>query len=152
MDFCFNRNEPRAKERKDEILGCLSLLESRRDENTVANRGLQSLGNLLRNASSSPRTQSEIAYPRALELIKVAGESERNSTFREDFGNSSQSTVQEQETLDSNLKDKTMETRPGNFGPELEFTSFEHVNFDVKLDASQFEFLFQRWDPNSEVF
>lgn len=151
MDFCFNRDEPRAKERKDEILDCLSVLESRRDETTIANRGLQSLRNLLR-ASSSPRAQSEMAYPRALELIKVAAESKRQSSSREDFGNSLPSTIQEPDTFDSNSKDKTMDTQTGNFVPELEFPSFQHVNFDVELDASQFESLFQKWDPNSEVF
>ena len=152
MDYCFNRDEPRAKERKDEILECLSILESRRDENSIANRGLQSLRNLLRDASSGPRTQFETAYPRALELIKVAAESKRHSTFEEDFGNFLPSTVQEPDTVGTNSKDGAMETQTRNFSPELEFPSFQHVNFDVELDASQFESLFHRWDPNSEVF
>ena len=152
MDYCFSRDEPRAKERRDEILECLSILESRRDESSIANRGLQSLRNLLRDTTSSPRTQPEMAYPLAFELIKVAAESKRHSTIGEDFGNFPPSTVQEPDTLDSNSKDKAMETQTGNSWPELEFPSFQHVNFDLDLDASQFESLFHKWDPNSEVF
>jgi len=152
MDYCFNRDEPRAKERKDEILECLSILESRRDESSIADRGLQSLRNLLQDESTSPRTQSEMAYPRALELIKVAAKSKRRSTFGEDFANFLPSAIQESDTFDSNSKDKAIETQSSYFSPELELPPFQHVNFDVELDASQFESLFHRWDPNSDVF
>lgn len=139
MDYCFNRDEPRANERKDEILECLNLLESRREENHVANRGLQSLRNLLRDASSRPKAQSEMAYPRALELIKVAGESQGRSTDSEDIP-------------PFTVKEPINGTQNGLSWPELEFPSFQNVDFDVELDVSEFESLFNSWDPNNDVF
>jgi hypothetical protein len=48
MDYCFNRDEPRAKERREEIMDCFQLLESNKQECTIATRGLSKLRHMLR--------------------------------------------------------------------------------------------------------
>jgi hypothetical protein len=64
IDYCFNRDEPRAKERKEEILECFRLLGDGGDENTIATRGLKKLKEMLKMAphggeGSGPGSGSE---------------------------------------------------------------------------------------------
>jgi hypothetical protein len=48
IDYYFNRDEPRGRERKEEILDCFRVLENRQGDNTIASRGLNTLRELVR--------------------------------------------------------------------------------------------------------
>jgi hypothetical protein len=152
MDYCFNREEPRAKERKEEIMECFRMLESSRDESTMATRGLQRLRHILQAASVVGTSQGgSDPCPRAPELVKESQMSQPFETLNANTYPVPQPVARTQNTLPSFWYGKSMEAPSPQSWPDLEFPSFENVNFDVDLDASQFETLFQSFDSN-EVF
>jgi hypothetical protein len=150
MDYCFNRDEPRAKERKDEIMECFRMLESSRDESTMATRGLQRLRNILQAASASGRSLQggSNLCPRALDLAKEPQMSQQFETLDANPYQGTQPDTHIQNTLSASWDGKCLEVPSHQSWPELDFPSFENVNFDVDLDASEFETLFQNFDPN----
>ena len=48
MDFCFTLDEPRKKEKREEIMECFRLLEKCEKESTIAKSGLEQLREILR--------------------------------------------------------------------------------------------------------
>ncbi|KAH7370091.1 hypothetical protein BKA65DRAFT_602631 [Rhexocercosporidium sp. MPI-PUGE-AT-0058] len=103
MDYCFNREEPRAKERREEILECFRVLEESTEESTIASRGLAKLKSML---------------------------GEKSGSLSFDTNNQPNTSLQ-------------------NTWPEYDYLSFDNINFDVDLDASQFEALFQGFDATA---
>jgi len=150
MDYCFNRDEPRAKERKDEIMECFRMLESSRDESTMATRGLQRLRHILQTASASGKSLQggSNLCPRALDLAKEPQMSQQFEALDANPYQGTQPVALIQNTLPSSWDGKSLEVPSHQNWPELDFPSFENVNFDVDLDASEFETLFQNFDPN----
>ncbi|CZR64385.1 uncharacterized protein PAC_14283 [Phialocephala subalpina] len=59
MDYCYNKDEPRAKERKEEIVECFRILESSRDDSTIATRGLQKLRDMLQKKAGESSSGDE---------------------------------------------------------------------------------------------
>ena len=125
------------------------MLESSRDESTMATRGLQRLRNILQTASAGGRSLQggSNLCPRALDL---AHEPQRPQQFETDVNlcQGTQPVAHIQNPLPSSWDGKSLEVPSHHSWPELDFPSFENVNFDVDLDASEFETLFQNFDPN----
>ncbi|KAA8569950.1 hypothetical protein EYC84_002288 [Monilinia fructicola] len=135
MDFCLNRDDPRAEERKAEIMDALKMLETCQATSTMAQRGLQQLRDILRRGTSSPQE--------ALLQIQLKDNEAR------DASNSIS-------CVDQNIDSRTPEataTFPGldindpssqSDWENVDFDTIEDINFDLDLSASDFEALFQQ--------
>lgn len=148
MDYCFNREEPRAKERKEEILECFRLLEDgeQQRESTIATRGLQKLKDILRDGAKPQKTPET-------DLPKIPSSPRGFLTSTESMN---------YPTAVSNITAQGSDAFPSenNFGhpqpqyqwTDLDYSSLENINFDVDLDASQFDILFQNIEGNKMFY
>jgi hypothetical protein len=153
MDYCFNRNEPRAKERKEEILDCFRVLESSRDESMIARRGLQKLQNLLRDTWSFSERSGEGS---ASDIV--------NSEMQ-----TSPNTRHPQSSLIAPISSTPHQTVSGNeaslsfFGyapdpvdenqwPEFDCNALQNLDFDADVEASQFDAFFHSIDDKDHLF
>lgn len=146
MDFCFNREEPRAKERKEEIMDCFRVLERSKDESTIATRGLQKLRNLLSEGSGGRDqiTKAQLSQPAEQVPPPLASSMDASGKYN----------------AQPPIPPRSLEPLPllpmrySNFGmppvqdtwADFEYFSSDNFNFNVDLDASQFEALFQNID------
>ena len=148
MDYCFNPDEPRAIERKEEIKECFGLLDSGHDGSTMATRGLQRLGEILygkraaqKNRSGSAPAPANIDQPPPSPL-------------------GSETTIPTQAGLDT--ASPVDSTNAGHtFGnvndvfthslPDFNYNS-SLFNGDINIDVSIFDELFQNMDSNPETF
>jgi len=166
MDYCFNREEPRAKERREEILECFRVLEGSKDESTIATRGLQKLRNMLGDGASGGRAATNHEPTRAAAAPVDAPLPNPNSNPNTNQNPNLQYTHGAFDPVTYQPSDQGFHMAypnaplSGSFGqpmlqnqwPDLDYASFENINFDVDLDASQFEALFYNIDTNSELF
>jgi hypothetical protein len=139
MDYCFNREEPRAKERKEEILECFKLLEEgEQRESTIATRGLQKLKDILRDGAKPQITETNLPKNPSPPRNFLASTESMNNPATDNFM----------------AAHGTNASRPGNTYNEphtahqyqwtdFDYSSLDNINFDVDLDASQFDMLFQ---------
>ena len=146
MDYCFNRDEPRARERKDEILECFKLLEAeeRRRESTIATRGLQKLKDILRDGAKRRKS------PEA--------DLETNSFPPRSFLSSTETMIFPATNSNTAASGPDVFTSANDFGqPSLESqyqwddfdnSTLDNIDFDVDLDANQFDVLFQSIEGN----
>lgn len=152
LDYCFSRDEPRAKERKDEILDCLNILENSRGESCSAIRGCQHLRNILQEASNSSQPQSTTLYPRAAELIKIAGKFNNSHLIGEGIPQNRASITQLPHLLDPSWGPRSADVLLDNQWQNLEFPTFKDANFDVQLDTSLSEEFLHDFDSTSGIF
>ena len=139
MDYCFNREEPRAKERKEEILECFRLLEDgqQQRESTIATRGLQKLKDILRDGAK-PRRTPEREMPK--KPLKPQGFFPESPTYPAIHANAM---VHDPNAFSSgNLLGQPQPVSQYQW-TDFDYSSLDHINFDVDLDASQFDVLFQ---------
>ncbi|TGO83059.1 hypothetical protein BPOR_0709g00050 [Botrytis porri] len=134
MDFCLNKGDPRAEERKAEIMDAFRMLETCQETNTIARRGLQQLRDILRRGTSSTEE--------ALAQVKD------HSNAARDASNSIHSPEQQNPEF---RMPETMTTFPGldindpssrKDWENVDFDTIEDINFDADLSASDFEALF----------
>lgn len=125
MDYCLNREEPRADERKAEILEGFRLLEACQEDSTLAQRGLHQMRQLLkRSKENNPGLNHDDT-----DQVKPQGDVE---TLVESSNHDSSSSTAP-EILQCHWTDP-------------DFAPFETVDFDVDLDESQFEVLFRDFE------
>jgi len=174
MDYCFNREEPRAKERKEEILECFRLLEGTAEESTIASRGLMKLKKMLSEKSGSPprpgssqassqppptsytaSTTNSIIDPNAgsntnAHKPPLAREQSQYMATEPLFASYQNPPVVYMTGLNNNNTSQSTPNLPTvemqNPWPNCEYFPYDNINFDVDLDASQFEALFQGID------
>ncbi|KAK0106282.1 hypothetical protein ONS96_003922 [Cadophora gregata f. sp. sojae] len=183
MDYCFNREEPRAKERKEEILECFRLLEGTAEESTIASRGLMKLTKMLSEKSGSPPTQgteassqqtpsadsisgSRQGFPSAsisapsTQLDTGANTMRTNAPLpsvqsQYDVTDKPSASYQNASFMDMSGYNISNTSQPvsnlpaiglQNTWSDYEYLSYDNINFDIDLDASQFEALFQGFD------
>ncbi|KAG0645374.1 transcription factor [Hyphodiscus hymeniophilus] len=144
MDYCFNREEPRAKERKEEILECFRLLEAgeQRRESTIATRGLQKLKDILRDGKR--KRSPDMEQP-------------KNPSPPRNYPSSTHDMHYPQERANigapmSNIYSGDAFGQP-SLVPQYQWTDFDYssldnINFDVDLDPNQFDALFQNIEGN----
>ncbi|KAJ8058966.1 hypothetical protein OCU04_011950 [Sclerotinia nivalis] len=134
MDFCLNKDDPRSEERKAEIMGAFTILESCQKTSTMAKRGLQQLRDILRRGTSFP--------PESLTQVQIRG----NELC--DVSNSVNSSMQQNQDF---RMPETMASFPGLYVNDpysrvdwenVDFDTIENINFDVDLSANDFSTLF----------
>ena len=137
MDYCFNRDEPRAKERKEEILECFRLLEAgeKQRESTIATRGLQKLKDILRDGAKQ-RKSPEADFPRNLS-------SPRNYQSFESLNCPSTNENMAPNAYSSGNNFIQPHRESQHQWTDFDYSSLDNINFDVDIDASQFDILFQ---------
>ncbi|KAH8588798.1 hypothetical protein B0O99DRAFT_677143 [Bisporella sp. PMI_857] len=116
MDYYFDRDEPQKKQRMEEILDALKVLETSQDQNTIATRGLQRLHQILKKHPES----------------KSADDHEP----RENQPNLCSDTAQ---FTPVPSPDSASMMPPWL---EIDFSMFGSINFDAGMDPSQFESYF----------
>lgn len=150
MDYCFNREEPRARERKEEILECFRLLEDGElsRESTIATRGLRKLRDILRDgakARKSPeREPKNPSPPRAFQTSSEFTTYPTPAPAANTLASSGTNVFPAGNSFAQN-----------QFAPvsqhqweEMDYSSLDNLDFDVDLDASQFDILFQKFEGN----
>lgn len=140
MDYCFNREEPRAKERKEEILECFRLLEEGENhrESTIATRGLKKLKDILRDGAKPRRspemeTPQKIPEPRSCQPPINYSAPIANTMSHDPSTFSSANTYGQYQLFQLQWTD-------------IDYSSLDNLDFDVDLDASQFDALFQNFE------
>ncbi|KAG4435384.1 hypothetical protein IFR05_009127 [Cadophora sp. M221] len=179
MDYCFNREEPRAKERREEILECFRLLEGSRDESssTIASRGLAKLKGMLGEKSGEgkevvgsqgvddPSRQRPMTPPAVYNFQPSQQYDPTSSSSTITNVNTLQPPPEQLQYPSAPTYQTTPFTAMSDFGTntnsgmphvslqnawsEFDCLSFDDINFDVDLDASQFEALFQGIDATA---
>ena len=146
MDYCFNRDEPRAKERKDEILGCFRLLESgeRRRETTIATRGLQKLKDILRDGKGH-RGSSEADQVKNLSLPR--NQLASHEAIGYPAPNTNLASPDSNDVYSGNGAGQT-NPEPQYQWMDFDYSSLDDISFDVDLDVAQFDVLFQNIEGN----
>ncbi len=155
MDYCFNRDEPRAKERKEEILDSFRLLEGAPGDSTIANRGLWKLRRLL-GERPMPKEAGLGMIPPNIDEAKA-------DILKNDFvpppclhaPNSGEVVFQGSNQLPLSYPDEpfagnSLES-PSSW-QDFDFSDINNFNFDVNLDISQFEPLFLDTEFNGQIF
>ena len=149
MDYCFNPDEPRARERKEEIKDCFRLLESGHDGSTMATRGLQKLGEILygkraaqKNTSGSAPAAANMDHPPSSPL----GSPETRVPTQAGFDTALPvGSINAGHTF-GNVNDVSTQSLP----------DFNHdsslVNWDINIDVSVFDELLQNMDYTPETF
>lgn len=149
MDYCFNPDEPRARERKEEIKECFRLLESGHDGSTMATRGLQKLGEILygRRAAQKQRSgptpaSANIDQPPSSPLgspeTLFSTQTGLDAAFPVDSTNAGHTF--------GNVNDLSTHSLPDfNYDSSV-------VNGDINMDSSIFDELFQNMDYTPEAF
>lgn len=142
IDYCFNRDEPRGKERKEEILDCFRMLENRQGDNTIASRGIQTLRELVRRRPDNWECQDgggtehviadmELSSYASQKPLEGMGSSEQDLSFA--FGGDQISKTFSQQ------------------GEEMDLAMFEDINWDAEFDHSQFEALFEKIEGQNKM-
>lgn len=162
MDYCFNRDEPRAKERKEEILECFRLLGEGKDESTIATRGLKKLREMLKktpdggegsrpgsesgslNGSSTARSAPPPPSAKSVGPTPMAMFPAFPPT--QHFAQENAAQAQQNPAFTPTGFDNPPPYQWADWGD-----SFDDFNFGVNLDPSQFEALFQL-EERSEMF
>lgn len=153
MDYCFNREEPRAKERKEEILDCFRLLESSKQECTIATRGLAKLRHMLRKEhpgeepegsrpSSSDRVEVGVVPPQARPSSAPKNQEVLPAQHLSMPGTSCIAPQPQIQDENFNINTSSFDNPPPYQWEEWDYSSLGNINFDVNLDASEFEALF----------
>ncbi|KAH7395559.1 fungal-specific transcription factor domain-containing protein [Cadophora sp. MPI-SDFR-AT-0126] len=187
MDYCFNREEPRARERKEEILESFRLMEGTSGESTIASRGLMKLKKMLSEKGVSPPRNltapshqpppppvtvpnSHQPFPSTTTgTLPVNPNADTNTNSATNISllieqlhpTTSDPAVtsfhdapsMSMNGLSINHTSQSVPNLPAvglqNVWPDYDYLSYEDINFDVDLDASQFEALFQGIDSTA---
>ena len=186
MDYCFNREEPRAKERKEEILECFRLLEGTAGESTIASRGLMKLKKMLSEKSGSPsrpassqtsnqtppkvNTRQQLPWGSTMSSVinhnagsntnvpnpPLAREQSQCRATDPLFTSYQNAPFLNMNALNINNAGQAIASNPNvpsvgmqNTWPDYDYLSYDNINFDVDLDASQFEDLFHGIDATA---
>ncbi len=159
MDYCFNRDEPRAKERREEIMDCFQLLESNKQECTIATRGLSKLRHMLRKERAD--VESGSSRPSSAGAPAVAPSSHPAKEQAIAAQHPAPEAVQvavlpqaHQYIQDMNFKFPVtgFDGPPPYQWEEWDYSSLGNINFDVNLDASEFEALFHSAEGGNQMF
>lgn len=158
MDYCFNREDPRAKERKEEIMECFKLLERSQEASTIATQGLKQLREILRRwqakrdhqVSSDPpspvlsNANTTVPQPRSLES---------HVQPRPQYNSATASSVRAEDAVPSA---SGAQEATGPYSHEqwfdLDDSLLESINFAVDLDSSEWEALFQNVEGNHPIY
>lgn len=157
MDYCFNRNEPRAKERKVEILECFEVLK-RNNEGRTMIPGVQKLEKILRDAAGE--TDNEIGTyatrwgARAIDAS--VGSSHQQDTLptkpiERKAEHSSHLMAPLYEHTVSVPRDISNDATSQQTWLGFDFNLLENTHFDGNLDTSLFDELFQNLDSNNDL-
>lgn len=145
MDYCFNKDEPRQEERKKEILECFSLIDAEKDKNTIAYRGLRNLKEVLKKlpGSGCPETSG------SGEEIRDAPDTSMKANLLPVVTQTLESQAQAFVPESMFAQTEHVSTAPPPYQPYSPWdNTFDEFNFDMNVDASQFEALFQFEDSN----
>lgn len=146
IDYCFNRDEPRGKERKEEIIECFRILEGGPGKNTIATRGLHKLREILRKRSDNWDDEAEAEASSPRDLVAVEARPSSSSRARQEFTG-----PQGEDSNFAFVSDQNAGRSSDHQWPEIDFTTFEDINWDVNLDAGQFEALFEEIEGNHNM-
>jgi acetoin utilization deacetylase AcuC-like enzyme len=125
MDYCFNRNEPRAKERREEIMECFRAVKRNDNGATTMPPGLQKLEKILQIHKDS--AMNLIEQPAANTVLTV-----HTATLLAG-GNNFTDAMSQQPWID------------------FDFNSWDNTDFDSNLDTSLFDELFHNLESNNDL-
>lgn len=161
MDYCFNREDPQATQRKEEILECFRLLERSQEESTIARQGLKQLREFLNFRKwKGAQTAPEPSYD-----VHINPTSHPHTgTSLDDNNNSGSSSVVP-------MPQQAYGYQPGESFAGYEFNNphfhqaqnpqqwtnmddslLEYLNFDANLDTAEWDTLFQNVEGNNPLY
>ncbi len=137
-------------------MDCFRLLESSKQECTIATRGLSKLRHMLRKERADG--ESEISGPSSAGAPAVAPSSHpANTTVQRPVLEAAQVPAPpqaHQHIQDMNFRFPVtgFDDPPPYQWEEWDYSSLGNINFDVNLDASEFEALFQSTEGSNQMF
>jgi hypothetical protein len=139
MDFCLNKDDPRPKERKTEVLDCLQVLEECSDSSLIAKRGLMRLRDILEKRCADKMSSDESISKSAPTSLLI---------------NSSKLIYGPVESTSAGVRASDAHQDFPGFDSAVDwenfdFTSLENINFDIDLTAHDFETLFHPGGVNA---
>ncbi|RDW59586.1 hypothetical protein BP6252_12673 [Coleophoma cylindrospora] len=138
MDFSYNRSDPQAAKRREEILDCFRLLERSQEDSTIARQGLKQLREFLNNRKWKKDHAAEPASPMATNVrVAQSVPSVDNSALYQPAQQSIVSTAPTEDPL------------AGYDFSNMDNSLLEYLNFDANLDSSEWETLFQNVEGSS---
>jgi hypothetical protein len=157
MDYCFNRNEPRAKERREEIMECFRAVKRNDNGATTMPPGLQKLEKILRDAtgtngsSANNSTYSDSCKATEIDAPKSLLQIHKDSAMNliEQPAANTVLTVHTATLLagGNNFTD-AMSQQPWI---DFDFNSWDNTDFDSNLDTSLFDELFHNLESNNDL-
>lgn len=149
MDYCLNREEPRAEERKTEIIEGFRLLEACQEESLLAKRGLQQMRQLLGRSSSARK-------PNCDSMNRNAGqEKDQSLPVRpqdfidpESFSNIQLEASRKSEVFLASQDSELLSPK----WIDTDLPLLENMNFDVDMEESQFEELFRDLEGSNFLY
>lgn len=153
MDFCFNRNEPRAKERRDEIMECFEAVKRSENGRSTIPPGLQKLEKMVQNLSGHSDNTSTYSTswkatvatdPNTLpQLHRDPRQHPAANTSLGVYGSHTPTLL-----VGGNNFTDALSQQPW---VDFDFNSSENKDFDSTFDASLFDELFQNIDDNNDL-
>jgi hypothetical protein len=156
MDFCYNRTEPRAKERRDEILDCFHALK--RNENGAATMpsGLQKLEKIFRDSAGLtegtenlnmlhgwPVTSVEVPTPPLIFCKPPSTNLSKQAPEYPRFTSDADTSFIERGNFNDSPARQTW--------ADFDFGLLQNIDFDPNLDTSLFDELFQNLENNNDL-
>jgi hypothetical protein len=152
MDYCLNRDEPRAEERKAEILEGFKWLEVSQENSMLAKGALRQLRNLLSHGVPKSEPEREVSFSSTGSMVH---------TELQDFQTQTQIPQSFTMASDPHNLDSHYSCQPaqGAVGPpsqqnwsEIDFAPMDNFDFALDLDESQFETLFKDIEGNQPTY
>jgi len=156
MDYCLNREEPRADERKAEILDCFKMLERAQEESTVARRALQQLKELLSNTYAKSDSGSKDKSSPILANANLPHPNSQNHQIQQGIMPPLIMTSNRVPQVDNRVYfqpgHEVVEPLPQYNWSETDFNSMGDLSFDVDLNENQFEMIFRSLEGNEPMY
>jgi hypothetical protein len=157
MDYCFNRNEPRAKERREEILEYFRAVKRNDNGCTTMPPGLQKLEEILRDATdTNGSSANNSTYSDSWKATEVDAPKRLPQIYKDSAAN-----LVDQPAANTVLTVHTPTLLAGgnNFTDamsqqpwiDFDFNSWDNTDFNSNLDTSLFDELFQNLENNNDL-
>jgi hypothetical protein len=150
MDFCFNPDEPRAKERKEEIIECFKLFENGPEGSTLAARGLQKLRAMLCDKKYAMKYKPCINIGPA--KMDRAPSSSQGPLETEVPTKTGMETTYPFDPISTGYTFGSVNDVPLQSSMNFDYSALENINWDMNTDIGLFDELLQTVDYNGDTF
>jgi hypothetical protein len=150
MDYCFNRNEPRAKARREEIMECFRAVKKNHNGSSTTPPGLLALEKILwdANGHSDNGDIYDKSWTGTADSSKQSYKVFPKSLTEQSTSNMALATDPSILAVRGNDFTDALSQQPWG---DFDLDSFENIEFDSNLDANFFDELFQSLENSNDL-